>query len=232
MKYSVVVLIFVLLSPLQGSAQERGPIPETPLTPEEIEEAVREIRAFLVEEGELSAEEIEEEMEFYNGDLELGPTYRDEDLRSFFPEIDATDQQAYSCFIQLTYPRSYTFAYLSDADNAKHLVRLKTLDCGLDSRGLFCELDESVALFHNSPKEFFFIDESIDEAEARSVISMYHAKRGELGDLDSISKRDGDYVLGFGRRGCACWGESTARVRGVLFWKWLEVSDEVQMICI
>ena len=212
-------------------AQSRGPIPASPLTPSEIADEERAYSQLLREEG-LTEEEIAEEIELLRDISADAYTFRDVDVRAFFPEISEADQQAYSCFIQLTSPQNHTFAYLSDVDTAERTVRVKALNCGLDSQGLYCELNESDAFFHDSPQEFFFIDESIDAEEARLVISMYEEKRGDLGDLNSISKRDGNYVLGFGRSGCACRGETAARIRGVLFWKWIEVSDEQLMTCI
>lgn len=207
-----------------ASAQGRGPIPASPLSPDEIADAEQEFRQ-AVRDTDLSEEEIDAEIRLWR---EYGDhyTYRREDIRWFFPEISETDQQAYSCFISLAAPQSQTFVYLSEPNFESRRVHLKTLDCGFESAGLFCDISESDALFLDSPEEFFFIDSSTSEAEARSVLSLYKRKQGGQIDINQVSKRGGDFVLDLGRDGCACGGEQVVRVRGAFFWKWLELGEE------
>jgi hypothetical protein len=225
-------LLLGVLAVTTAAAQSRGPVPRSPLTAVERADALRGAREFFEGERKLSGQELDDALTARKEDLEGSYTYQDMDMRSLFPEIVGTDERAYWCFIALTNPQQHTFAYLSDSNVAKRSVLLKTLRCRLDGAGLFCRLEESAPVFERSPRDFFYIDAGVDEAEARSVVTMYREKPGALSDLNLVSKRDGYYVLKFGRDGCACWTELNVRIRGALFWKWLEVDAEQRGACI
>lgn len=227
----VLLLGWLMVSAISG-AQERGPILLSPMTPEEQEATKAELRERLADDGWTDVE-IDEAIALQAENSDDPPkTFQEKDVLSFFPEISESDVRAHACFVQLRSPPSQTYTYYSEPVGNERAIETKTLDCDIEQAGMFCELSTETALFLDAPTDFFFIDDTIEEEAARRIASMYRDKMGTSGDLNRISKRGEDYLLGLGRDGCACSGERTVRTRTFLSWTWLDFTDSGTDTCI
>ncbi|HEX6997899.1 MAG TPA: hypothetical protein VF322_07120 [Gammaproteobacteria bacterium] len=210
---ALIAAFLAALTCMQANGQRRGPIPRSPMSSDELEQVVTE----LVEQG-IPERDVRR---LYSG-IESPTTYRDAEIRSWFPEIRDGDTKAYACFLSITSPPSYKIAYVSRQSG--HSVRVKELDCDESEEGLYSSIEESSARYHGEPENFYFlIDGPLSEKEAESLLDEYHrrVKPGLSSDLqelpvNSIERRNDSYILGLGRNGCACHAEVVLDVWEIL----------------
>lgn len=190
---------------------ERGPVLETQLTPAEIEEELAQLRTHLTI-TTLSENLIDSQVARARAYYAATPRdFRTADRLALFPEITAADELAFYCSARFVIPPVH-YGYASPRSSDPNAVDLKTMGCRTSQGEMYCTLRVERALRLEDPAHFFLADESVDDAEALTVASLYLAQTGSWQELNRISREGDRYLLHFGRRGCACFETRTARL--------------------
>lgn len=209
---------------------ERGPILETRLSPAEIGQELDHLRENLTKSGASDAiigEQLARARQYY---AETASGYKTADRLSLFPEISESDELAYFCAARFVIPPVH-YAYASPRTDEPGAIDIKTMGCRTAQGEMYCSLSVETALTLDDADTFFFADDSIDEAEARTVASLYLTQTGTWNGLNRISKQDDEYILQFGRRGCACSEQRLARIVTVAEGPLLELDEALLSVC-
>lgn len=222
--------LWLVVALASASGQERPLIAPSPMTDQEIDRFVANWRANGAETGASSAG-IDVEIAAILERRDELTTFRDSDIRAVFPEVSAADELSYHCHIALSDPQRHTIAYRSEVIDVNR-VRVKYLECDLKSGGLSCQIQSQVAYYLGDPSRYFSVGSGVDREVALKVIQLYERDGHDIVDLNSVDREGDAYVLGFGRRGCACHTKRVVRLRSLfLLWEWLDVDDVTTGVC-
>jgi hypothetical protein len=157
--------------------------------------------------------------------------FRQADTLSLFPEISGADELLYQCVTRFMIPPEHT-AYASRLADLPNAVDVKTVSCRTQVDEKYCSLSVERALTLGDVEQYFFIDETLDADEGLDVASLYLAAMGSWSSLNRITRQGDDYLLQFGRRGCACSETRLARIRVEQGERRLEIDEPAGRTCV
>jgi hypothetical protein len=209
-------------------SQERGPIPESPLSQAELSE----MRENFITNGWTPSE-----VEDYFERLGTPQGYAERDLRRFFPEIGSDASLASVCSVSVASPSTATYAFATAGDGGQ--VRVDELSCRELPDGLYCELSSIDALSAEGVAKYFFIGESISRKTAVSITRYYYDEIAPTMSefvrellIHRLDRTGSTYAIELRARGCECHANlevSIFRVFGVNLS--FEVVDATDVIC-
>lgn len=138
-------------------------IPQSSLTQKEIEDSKKR----LVVEFEWTKEEVESLI----GDGTNMRKFRDEDIRSAFPELEATDTKFSLCSNSIMGGAARVVFLSLPKENT---VIVKSSECRRVEEGLQCEpLESRERYYYKKPQNAFSIEAGVSYAEAINILSLY-----------------------------------------------------------
>ncbi|MCH1919384.1 hypothetical protein L9G15_08075 [Shewanella sp. A3A] len=198
--YRIITMILVCMFSFACAGKQAYFIPASPLTPQEVEDGIREI----AKDPEFSLEDAKKRF----GDGSRFSKFREDDVRAAFPELMPEDTQVSLC-IYSTRERGTIITFL--APPQQKTVVLKLASCGQRGTGLQCNpLVEREMYFFEKPKNTFELENGATYEEAIHILSLFKwasingnmPKGFSYESVTIISKTPAGYRLALAGRNC------------------------------